>query len=460
VETIYRRGHEIAWLEPFEVKLMVGAGGNERENRTAVLNLQRCFVAGPMSKPSLPNVLDLTPLNPEFNRDPHALLDRLRAERPVRRDTQAGTFILTRYADVRAVLADTSLWRDPAKAEPAAYLAKRMSDEPIQVEAEGDETAGRSILLLDDPDHARIRNPLAKAMYRRVARCRPLVEQVVGEMLARIDAPSRFDVMTKFARLLPIDVIARILGVDETRRAEFRDWSEDVILTLNPFRTEEQTRRLDAAATALAACMMDLIAARRGEPRDDLVSDMVALQAAGTPIKDQELAVNLMALLVGGNITTTDLIGNAIYHLLKNPDQLAKLRADPSLINSAVEEVLRFEGPVDATARIASRDMEVRGCPVKQTQSMTIWLRSANHDPDVFPDPHRFDITRKDAPHVAFGGGAHLCIGAPLARLEAQMALPAFFARFPNLRLAEPTAAPHWRSLPFFRGLEELIVEA
>lgn len=408
----------------------------------------------------LPNVFDLTPLNPDFSRDPHALLDRLRAECPVRRDTQAGTFILTRYADVRGVLADTTLWRDPGKAEPEAYLQKRMTDEPIQAAVTDEVAAGRSILLLDDPDHARIRNPLARAMYKRVARCRPQVEEVVEEILARIEARGRFDVMTDFARLVPTDVIARILGVDETRLAEFRDWSEGVILTLNPFRTEEQSQRLDASATALANCMLELMAARRAEPRDDLVSDMVALQADGAPIRDQELAINLMSLLVGGNLTTTDLIGNAIYHLLKNPDQIAKLKADPSLINSAVEEVLRFEGPVDATARIASRDMELGGCPVRQTQSLTVWLRSANHDPEVFPDPHRFDITRKDAPHVAFGGGAHVCIGAPLARLEAQVALPAFFARFPDLRLAEPEAPPRWRSLPFFRGLEELIVAA
>jgi cytochrome P450 len=413
-----------------------------------------------MSDAPLPNVFDLTPLNPEFNRDPHALLDRLRAECPVRRDTQAGTFILTRYAEVRGVLADTILWRDPAKAEPEAYLARRMTDDPLQAAVTEAGGVARSILLLDDPDHARIRNPLARALYKRVARCRPQVEQVVDEILERFCAQPRFDVMSSFAWLVPTDVIARILGVDETRLAEFRHWSEGVILTLNPFRTEEQTQRLDAAARALGDYMLDLMTARRIEPCDDLVSDMVALQAEGAPIRDQELAINLMSLLVGGNITTTDLIGNAIYHFLKNPDQLAKLKADPSLINSAVEEVLRFEGTVDATARIASRDLELGGCPVKQTQSMTIWLRSANHDPEIFPDPHRFDITRNDAPHVAFGGGAHVCIGAPLARLEAQVALPAFFARFPNLRLAEPDAAPRWRSLPFFRGLEELIVEA
>jgi cytochrome P450 len=318
----------------------------------------------------------------------------------------------------------------------------------------------KGILLLDDPDHARIRNPLAKALYKRVARCRPQVEKVVNDILDGVAGRACFDAMADFAILVPIDVIARILGVDETRLAEFRDWSESVILTLNPFRTPEQTSRLVTAATALSAYMKDLIESRRAAPRDDLVSDMVILQAEGAPISDGEVSVNLQSLLVGGNLTTTDLIGNAIYHFLKNPAELAKLKTDPSLINSAVEEVLRYEGPVDITGRIASRDLDLGGCPVRQSQSMLLSLRGANHDPEVFPDPHRFDITRKDAPHVAFGGGLHVCIGAPLARLEAQVALLALFERFPNLRLASPDEPPSWRSLPFFRGLEKVIVEA
>lgn len=412
-----------------------------------------------MSETPLPNIFDLTPLNPSFNENPHALLDRLRAECPVRRDTQAGSFVLTRYADVRGVLSDTTLWRDPDKAEPEAVLQKRIREERIEgLEMEQDE-GRKGILLLDDPDHARIRNPLAKALYKRVARCRPQVERVVDEILGRLDGRAQFDVMADFAILVPIDVIARILGVDDMRLAEFREWSEGVILTLNPFRTPEQTSVLVAAAIALSEYMKELIGARRAEPRDDLVSDMVALQAEGAPISDGELSINLQSLLVGGNLTTTDLIGNAVFHFLKNPAELGKLKSEPALINSAVEEVLRFEGPVDVTGRIASRDLEIGGCPIRKTQSVMLSLRGANHDPEIFPDPHRFDISRKSAPHVAFGGGTHLCIGSPLARLEAQVALPALFNRFPKLRLATPDAPPRWRSLPFFRGLRDLIVE-
>jgi cytochrome P450 len=412
-----------------------------------------------MSETPLPNIFDLTPLNPSFNENPHALLDRLRSECPVHRDTQAGSFVLTRYADVRGVLSDTTLWRDPDKAEPAAVLQKRIREERIEgIDMEQDE-GRKGILLLDDPDHARIRNPLAKALYKRVTRCRPQVERVVDEILGRLDGRAQFDVMADFAILVPIDVIARILGVDDTRLAEFREWSEGVILTLNPFRTPEQTSVLAAAAIALSDYMKELIGARRAEPRDDLVSDMVALQAEGAPISDGELSINLQSLLVGGNLTTTDLIGNAVFHFLKNPAELDKLKSEPVLINSAVEEVLRFEGPVDITGRIASRDLDIGGCPIRKTQSVMLSLRGANHDPEIFPDPHRFDISRKSAPHVAFGGGTHLCIGSPLARLEAQVALPALFNRFPKLRLAKPDAPPRWRSLPFFRGLQDLIVD-
>ena len=411
-----------------------------------------------MADRPLPTIFELTPLNPDFAADPHSLLDRLRSECPVHRDEMGGTFVLTRHGDVREIVGDRSMWRHPSRAEDAAAFQKALVRDTLDgVEVDADE-AHSSILFLDDPDHARIRGPLSKALYKRVAKCRPQIERVVKDALDGIGEARSFDAMARFALLVPIDAIARILGVDEARLMEFRAWSEGAILSLNPFRTEEQTAQLVTSINALSAYFKELMAARRAEPRDDLVSDMVQLQAEGTPISDGELSNNLQGLLLGGNLTPTDLIGNAIWLFLKHPDQLAKLKADPSLINNAVEEVLRYESPVDITTRIAPRDMEVGGCPVKQTQSLLMSLRGANRDPEIFADPHRFDITRKDAPHVAFGGGAHLCIGSPLARLEAQIAIPAFFERFPTVRLADPEAPPRWRSLPFFRGLKELPV--
>jgi cytochrome P450 len=403
-----------------------------------------------------PHILELTPLNPAFRDDPHILLDRLRTNHPVMRDESAGAFFLTRHEDVRGVVTDLTLWRSPLKAEESAVFTRRVLDQ--RVEGLDDTDRRQSILLIDDPDHARVRGPLAQALYRRVARCRPEVERIVSETLNTLAGRDRFDLMADFALPIPIDVIAAILGVDHARLAEFRDWSEGLIQGLNPLRTPDQTAHMVRASNAMRAYMRGMLADRRATPADDLVTDMVGLQADGAQLDDAELITNLSALLVGGNLTTTDLIGNGVRLLLLHPDQLAKLTANPSLISATVEEILRFEPPVDITGRIASRDMEVSGCPVHATQSMFLSLRGANRDPAAFEDPHSFDITRKRAPHVAFGGGAHICIGAPLARLEAQVALTRLFERFPDLRLADPDATPQWRKLPFFRGLERLEV--
>ena len=409
-----------------------------------------------MTESSPPRVLELTPLNPAFRDDPYAMLADLAAKHPVMRDDLAGVFLISRHEDVRGILTDLTLWRDPRKAEPEAVLTRRILDQGMDQPQEREGVG--SILLLDDPDHARIRAPLAQALYKRVARCRPQVEAVVAETLDRLEGQSGFDLMAEVSLPVPIDVIARILGVDTSRQVEFRDWSEGLIQSLNPLRTPAQTEHMIRASEALVPFMAGMLAMRRAKGEDDLVTDMVELQAAGADLPDADLITNLISLLVAGNLTTTDLIGNGARLFMLNPGELAKLQADPSLIGAAVEEVLRYEPPVDITGRIASREMEVRGCPVHTTQSMLLSLRAANRDPDVFEAPDRFDITRKKSPHVAFGGGAHICIGAPLARLEGQVTLLRLFERFPNLRLAEPEATPEWRTLPFFRGLQRLDV--
>jgi hypothetical protein len=406
----------------------------------------------------LPGIFSLTPMNPDFNDNPHVILDRLRTECPVHRDTTAGTFLLTRYEDVRGVVGDRSMWRSPIHAEEAAVIQRALVNQKIEGIVDELDGGGSGILLLDDPDHGRIRGPLQKALYKRVAVCKPLVQRVVDETLDAIGDKKSFDVMAEFALKVPIDAIARILGVDNARLTEFREWSEGVILVLNPFRSEEETKRFVVCGNALSAYMAALMNEKRKQPQDDLVTDMVKLKDEGADLTDGEISTNLQGLLIGGNLTTTDLIGNAIWLLLTHPEELAKLKADPSLINSCVEEVLRYEAPVDITSRIAPREMNVGGCPVHQSQSMFLSLRGANRDPSVFTEPHKFDISRREAPHVAFGGGAHLCIGAPLARMEAQSAILSFFQRYPNARLADPNWKPEWRTLPFFRGLKELPV--
>ncbi len=405
----------------------------------------------------LPNLLSLTPLNPQFLADPHALYDQLRTQCPVRRDEGAGTFLVAGFKTTRDVLSDRTLWKRPDKASHDAVAYRRLIEFSVEDPATG-ECRPSTILLMDDPDHARVRAPLTQALYARAAKCKPLVEEIVEKTLARLDAREGFDVLADLAIPVPIDVIGAILGIDRSRRREFRDWSEGSIQRLNPIRTPAQTAHMERASIELREYMTGLLSARRAAPQDDLVTDMARLQAQGAPISDDEILANLSGLLIAGNLTTSDLIGNAVYLLLTHPSELAKLKANTAEISAVVEEVLRFEPPTELTGRIASHDLDLGGCRVLQGQSMHLLLRSANRDPAVFEHGERFDISRERRPHLAFGGGAHICIGAPLARLEAQIALAALFKRFPRLRLADAGAPPPKRTLPFFNGIERLEV--
>ncbi len=404
----------------------------------------------PKSPPPV-SVLELSAFNPEARDNPHGLLKALRETCPVMRDEQAKVWMLSRYEDIRATVNDRTFVRHPTNAE-AGSLSARF------VDADGS-TRRTSILFLDDPDHARIRQPLAKAFYARVNKMRSEIEAMIDAIIDRAPETGRFDLMAEIAVPVPVLVIARILGVDEARLSDFRTWSEGVILGLNPVRSAEETAFLETSSHALEAYFSELIEARRSMPRDDLISDMVGLQASGEAlISDEELRLNLQALLVGGNLTTTDLVGNGVWLFLTHPAQLNALRSDPALGAQAVEEVLRYEAPVSATSRILAHDREVAGCPMKARQPVWMSLASGNRDASTFEHADVFDITKKRAGHVAFGGGPHICIGAPLARIEARHVYLKLFARYPKLRLAEQTLT--WRALPFFRGLEALHVEA
>jgi cytochrome P450 len=401
-----------------------------------------------MSEQELPTGLQLLEIDPDFRADPYPRLAELQGKCPVRHDPVLEAVVLTGYDDVRGVVNDRTLWRNPARGNPRA-LFNRASDTSTD--------APQSILFMDDPDHARVRGPLTQAFYKRAAKMKPQVEVIVDEVLDGLAGRPSFDVIEDYGVPVPILVIAAVLGVPTDMLRQFRTWSEGIIQSLNAMRTPAQEAQLEAASRDLGAYFADAMAERRKAPRDDLITDMVQLQADGAEVSDVELSVNLQALLVGGNLTTTDLIGNGVLAFLRNPAELAKLRADPKLIAAAVEEILRYDPPITITGRIASREMEIRGEPVEQKASVMSFLRAANRDPAVYDDPDRFDITRKHVPHMAFGGGAHICIGAPLARMEGQVALARLFDRFPNLKLAEQTLT--YRALPGFRGLEQLIVE-
>jgi cytochrome P450 len=383
----------------------------------------------------------------------HRMLDTLRASAPVFRDQASMSFILTRMDDARALLTDNSLWKDADRAEEGALVHKF---KPPNMNRPGDRNAG--IGWMDNPHHARVRPPIAQALVRRVTKLRPQVEAICAARLNALTGRTQFDVVGDYAVPIPIEVIGRLLGVDTRDMQRFRAWSEASMKSFLPDPTLEEAAEVKATSEALTELIDALLADRRRAPADDLISDLLAVQAETGALSDSEIRVNAFNMLAGGNVTTADLIASAAWLLLTHSGERVRLAADPSLVSAAIEETLRLEPPTEGAQRVASRDMQIRSCPVRQGQVVAVLLHAANRDPAVFPDPHRFDLSRKGSGHIAFGGGQHLCIGGPLARLEAQVAVAALFARFADLRLADPDTPPAWRAIPYFRGLDRLPV--
>jgi cytochrome P450 len=399
---------------------------------------------------AVPTGIALTHLDPVFRERPDEYLDMLRSREPVHQDRMFDRLVLTRAADVEAVMNNRNLASDPRKSRPGSFSRVRLRM---------DETFRPLILHMDDPDHKRLRNLVIKA-FNQVAidAMRPRITEVACGLLADIGDPSCFDIMDAYARPLPTISIALILGVDTARCHDFKQWSEDKIQMFNPRRTPEQEVNLASSNAALTGYFTEVIQARRKERQADLISSLIDAEADGQ-LDEVEIIDLCNALLMAGNVTTTDLIGNAVLALLQHPSELSKLLAEPNLVRSTVEEVLRYDSPVMQGSRIATEAMQIGGCPVAAGQTINAMLYAANHDPEVHPDPKRFDIERPDKRHNSFGGGAHFCIGAPLARAEAQIALSMLFEQFPKLRLRTDRPLER-RTMLNFNGLEALWVRA
>src|SRR5262245_29231475 len=396
------------------------------------------------SRPA-PTGIELTALDPAFRTDPYPVLSDLRAREPVHYDQVINRWVLTRAQDIERVLRDRGMSVDPRKANPGTYMSifQRFGS--------------FSMLFQDAPEHTRLRGLVSKAFTTRaVERLSPRIRGIIDELLDRVAGRERFDVIEALAGPLPTIVIAEMLGVDPADRHDFKRWSDAEALGLNPMLSDEEMATTAQLGAELAAYLERTIAARRAHPRDDLISDLIAVAEAGDRLTDDESVIMCELLLVAGNITTTDLIGNGIWLLLRHPRELQKLRDDPALIANAVEEILRVESPVVQTGRIAMGEVEIGGCPVHRGESVLTLLAAANRAPAEYPEPDRFDITRRDVHHRSFGGGAHFCLGAPLARLEGQLAIAAFVERFPRIRLADEPL--EWRAFPAFRGLVKLPV--
>jgi cytochrome P450 len=393
----------------------------------------------------LPQGIELTPLDESFRDDPYPILKSIRESAPVMTDDAFKRYIYTTHDDVKALLRDKELWSDPRKATPGTFMYELLGGQNQDEEP--------SMLLMDEPDHMRLRSLVSRPfMPAEVERWRPRTREIVARVLDTIKTPE-FDLIAAFAGPIPTIVIAEMLGIDEGKHADFKVWSDQSVrAAFNPFPTEQEVIERNQANEKLGAFFAGEITLRRANPGDDLLSDMLRAEEAGQKLSEDEIITQCNLLLIAGNVTTTDLIGNGVRALLDNPEQLQLLRDQPELIENAVEEMLRFDSPVTYSGRIANRSMEIKGCPVKKGESLSTSLAAANRDPDVYPEPDKFDIQRKDTHHQSFGGGRHTCLGANLARLEAQEAVLGLLAKFPVLRHSDK--GYQHASIPSFRGME------
>jgi cytochrome P450 len=385
------------------------------------------------------------PLSPRVYRNPYPTYTRLRRHDPVHWNTLGRSWVISRYRDVDAVLRDhTRFSNDTRHRRP-----------PRDFQTSASYPRGPSMLFLDPPDHARLRALVQQAFTpRAIEALAPRIRQIAEHLLDQIIDPARFEVMEGLARPLPLIVMAELLGIHTEERAQFQMWSRQRARVLEPTMTARERQEADQAAEALDGYFLGLMKQRRTEPRDDLISALVAAEAAGDRLTQDEVVVMLRLLLVAGNETTTNLIGNGLYALLRHPDQLQFLRSDPSLMADAVEELLRYDAPVQVDGRTAVAEMQVGGRLLQKGQGVLLLIGSANRDPDVYDRPDQLDITRQGPNHLTFGRGIHHCLGAPLARLEARIVFETLLERFGEMRLR--VATPSFRDNVVLRGLKEL----
>jgi cytochrome P450 len=401
----------------------------------------------------VPTGVQLTPFDEAFRDNPYPVLERLRNAEPVHRDEALSRWFITGFDDVREVLKNKELSVNIQGADPGSYAGRIATN----ASATGLTSTLNSMLFMDDPAHRRVRSIANKPFSpRAIEEMRPRIRSNIAELLDKMTS-SRFDLVTSFAGPLPVIVIADILGIDQDKRAAFKTWSEDLIGGFfNPLKIPERNVRGARAQQDLNDYLTGVVETRRKQPGTDLISSLITTEEDGEHLTDAEILSTCNLILIAGNVTTSDLIANAVKTLLEHPSQLAALRAEPELIVNTVEEVLRYDSPTTQAQRILPVDTSLHGCPMHKGQSITVSLASANRDPRANPQPDRFDIRRKDIKHQSFGGGKHLCLGNSLARAEAQEAILGLIHRFPNLSLLEQKF--EYRPVPSFRALKELWV--
>lgn len=384
--------------------------------------------------------------SPAPPQDPYPKYHQLREAAPRHRDPELGTWFLSTYADCSQALKDPRLGRAPTDVDSQLNGGLRRRRRRVRP----------SMLFLNPPEHTRQRKLVNRGFTpRRVEALRPHVAELADECLERVAEQREVDVMDLLAFPLPVAVIGELVGVPRAEQAQFRDIAPDLTAGLDPIQSDEKLDRVEAAGDFFRAYFLDLAAQRRAEPREDLMSVLVEAEESGDILDEDEIMSVVILLFAAGFETTTNLIGSGLLALLQHPDQLARLRRDRSLLPSAVEEMLRYESPVQVNGRYALEDTHIGDQPISAGESVVTFLGAGNRDPRQFLDPDRFDVGRDDGAPLSFGGGVHYCLGAALARLEGQVVFDRLLDRFSDLELLEQ---PTFRPSVTLRGVEELRV--
>jgi cytochrome P450 len=391
------------------------------------------------------------PLSPEFIRDPYPHYERLRTTDPMHQ-TALGSFVASRHAEASLVLRDKRFGKDYVERTKRRY-GPQIMEEPVF------RSMSHWMLQQDPPDHTRLRGLVVKAFTaRRVEDMRPRIQQIVDETLDRIAPNGQMDLIEDFAFRLPVTIICDMLGIPEEHREIFYASSRGGGRVLEPVPMSPAEIEQGNAANAMAQMyFQQLFELRRKSPGDDLTTQLVHAEEDGSKLSNEELTANIILLFGAGHETTVNLIGNGLLALHRNPDQLALLKANPALITNAIEEFLRYDSSVQMSGRVALEDIDdLGGKKIPKGEGVLCLLGSANRDPAVYPDrPDHLDITRPNVRPLSFGGGIHFCLGAQLARIEAEVAIASLLRRLPDLRL-DDAENPEWRPTFVLRGLKQL----
>lgn len=406
-----------------------------------------------MSLPSPLAAFDPTSLS--FIADPYPVYAALRDLGPIHYHPELNLWLVTRYADVNTLLRDRRFGR--TYLHKATHAEMGRPDEPIE-HAPFWHVIRNGMLDREPPDHTRLRHLVSKAFTpRTIEKLRPRIHELVDKLVDMAEGRGEFDFIATVAEPLPVTVIAELLGIPDADRHRLRPWSADICGMYELHPSEESAGRAVRACIEFGDYLRDLARERRVRPHDDLISDLAQVVESGDSLSEDELIGTCVLLLNAGHEAGVNAVGNGLWALFRNPDELFRLKEDPALVSTAVDEMFRFDTPLQLFERWVLEDVEICGVRVPRGAELGLLFGSANRDPAVFHEPDKLDITRSPNPHVTFGAGIHFCLGAALARLEAQILFETIQRRLPRLQLVDE---PQWKSGYIIRGLEALYVRA